>query len=578
MVVISEEPSSLSPIVVPRSYFKIGSSPRSSYLVPRPFQSPFEYFRENVIFVGIKQTIMAKILYPVNVQSFRKIREYGYVYVDKTDYIHKLANPGGFFFLSRPRRFGKSLLISTMEAYFRGERVLFRGLAIDSLEPDEWQKYPVLHLDFSQRGYNRPEDLVKTLSETLDRWEAEYDLPHPDDSPDGRLNRLIWSIYRQTGRKVVILIDEYDSPIVDAHDNHELEATNRKTLHDFYRVMKANDEYLKFVFLTGVGKIGQLNVFSGLNNLTDISLNPDYSAICGITTQELLDNLSEGIGALGAEMDLTFDETCQKLKLQYDGYHFSRKLIDVYNPYSLINALYDKSIRDYWFQSGTPTRLIKQFLKNDWGKPDLEGTLIPVSDLDSGDVLGNNLALACYYTGYLTIKDYVQRRESYVLGYPNREVRNGFFKNMLETVRKWDSIRANNFVNSLRDFIDDGDIDGFLRELQSFLAGIPYMEHTNKESQWQKDLLIIARLVGMNVDVERRTSDGRIDMVLDGPKAIYLLEFKYDDSTPEAALAQINEKNYALPFENSLNPKPIVKVGVNISPTTRNIDAWTIQR
>ncbi len=516
------------------------------------------------------------IKYPIGMASFREIRKGGYRYVDKTMYIHKLVSLGKYFFLSRPRRFGKSLMVSTMECYFRGERELFRGLAIDSLEPDEWTKHPVLRLDFTQRGYETPEDLDKVLGLTLDKWENEYGTPNPDDSPSGRFHSLIGKIYERTGRQVVILMDEYDSPIVDAHDNPELEAANRRTLHDFYRVMKANEDYLRFVFLTGVGKIGQINVFSGLNNLKDISLHPDYSAICGITTQELMDNFHEGIEKLGKRCGWTFEKTLQELKAQYDGYHFTEDLVDVYNPFSLVNALYDEFIGDYWFQSGTPTRLVKQFLENDWGTPDLEGTRVLRNTLSSGDVLGNNLALSCYYTGYLTIKSYNMKRQSFVLGYPNTEVRTGFFKYLVETVKKWDTGRTDNFVESLRDFIDDDDIEGFLQELQSFLAGIPYMNDTDKEPQWQKDILIIARLVGANVDVERRTSYGRMDMVLDGPKAIYIIEFKYG-ATPEEALAQINEKEYALPFQNSINKKPIVKVGVNISKKTRNIDGWIIE-
>ena len=518
---------------------------------------------------------MAKNLYPVGIQSFRKIREGGYVYVDKTGYIHELVTQGGFFFLSRPRRFGKSLLVSTMENYFRGNRELFEGLAIDRLEPEKWEHYTVLHLDLSRSGYKEVGDLTAFLDKAVGEWENEYGTPHPDHTPDWRFDKIIRDIYRNTGRQVVILVDEYDSPIVDVCDNAELEAANRRTLHDFYRVMKANSEYLKFVFLTGVGKIGQINVFSGLNNLLDISLDTRYSAICGITPQELHDNFREGIQELAEEMGQCYDETLQKLKSRYDGFHFSRKMVDVYNPFSLLKSLYYRNIGDYWFQSGTPTRLIKHYLSHDWGSPDLEGTVISADELDSGDVLGNNLALACYYTGYLTIKAYNERRDSYVMGYPNEEIRKGFFKNLIETVKNWNVSRANNFVNSLQDFIDDDDIDGFMHELQSFLAGIPYMNHTNKEPQWQKDILIIGRLVGISVDVERRTSDGRMDMVLESPKKIYIIEFKYG-GTPEEALAQINDKKYALQFENSLNPKPVVKVGVNISPDTRTIGAWTV--
>lgn len=496
--------------------------------------------------------------------------------MDKTMYIHQLVSLGKYFFLSRPRRFGKSLMVSTMESYFRGERELFRGLAIDSLEPEEWTKYPVLRLDFTQRGYNEAEDLPRTLSETLDKWEKEYGTPNPDDSTSGRFHRLIGEIYDKTGRQVVILIDEYDSAIVDVHDKPELEAMNRRTLHDFYRVMKANEKYLKFVFLTGVGKIGQISVFSGLNNLIDISLDSRYAAICGITAQELPDNFREGILELGNRRKWTWEETLQELKSQYDGYHFTDDLIDIYNPYSLIKALYYSKISDYWFQSGTPTRLVKQFLEQDWGTIDLEGTYVTASDLEGGDVLGNNLALSCYYAGYLTIKEYDEEEDDYILGYPNAEVRNGFFKYLMQMARSWDSTESSNFVRSLKRFIKQGDLDGFLHEMQSFLAGIPYMNGTNTESQWQKDILIIARLVGADVEVERRTSRGRMDMVLDGPKAIYILEFKYG-STPQEALAQIDQKEYALPYRNSLNPKPVVKVGVNISKETRNIDGWIIE-
>ncbi len=467
-------------------------------------------------------------------------------------------------------------MVSTMECYFRAERELFRGLAIDRLEPEEWINYPVLRLDFTRGGYNNSEDLPRFLEKVVDAWEKEYGTSHPDQTPDWRFDKVIRDIYEQTGRQVVILIDEYDSPIVDTHDKPELEAANRRTLHDFYRVMKANEDYLKFVFLTGVGKIGQISVFSGLNNLKDISLHPDYSAICGITTQELLDNFREGIEELGKEMGLANEDALRKLKNQYDGYHFSQRLVDVYNPYSVVNALFDRSIGDYWFHSGTPTRLVRQFLEQDWGTIDLEGTIVSKSDMDSGDVLGNNLALSCYYTGYLTIKSYNPEEMEFTLGYPNAEVRDGFFKYLMRMAQGWDSTESSNFVRSLKQFVKQGDIDGFLQEMQSFLAGIPYMSHTNKEPQWQKDILIVARLVGMNVDVERRTSRGRMDMVLDGPKAIYIIEFKYG-GTPKEALDQINEKEYALPYQNSLNPKSIVKVGVNISPKTRNIDSWLIE-
>lgn len=518
---------------------------------------------------------MANLLYPVSIQSFRKIREDGYFYVDKTQYVHKLVNPGGFFFLSRPRRFGKSMLISTLECYFRNRRDLFSGLAIDRLEPDEWQEYPVLHLDFTMRGYNTPQDLYNVLSDTLYEWEEEYGTPNPNDTPDGRFGNLIIDIYKRTGKQVVILVDEYDSPIVDTHGNPELETANRKMLHDFYRVMKANTDYIRFVFLTGVGKLGQISIFSGLNNLMDISLDPRYSGICGITQQELLDNFQEGIEDMARDSGWSYDETIQRLKNHYDGYHFSKDMVDVYNPFSLIRALYMREIGSYWFVSGTPTRLVKQFMENDWGEVDLEGYVITQKTLDTGDVTGSNIALSCFYTGYLTIKNYNREYNEYTLGYPNTEVRTGFFESLLQYARHGDPGNADNFVRSLRRLIRQDNIEGFMQEMQSFLAGIPYMSHTDKEQQWQKDILIIGRLVGLSIEVEKYTSNGRIDMVLDGTKFIYIVEFKYG-RTPEEALKQIDDKDYALRFRNSLNPKPVVKVGVNISPETRNIDSWRI--
>ena len=425
---------------------------------------------------------MAQILYPIGEQSFREIRRKGMLYVDKTAYIRKLETEGKYYFLSRPRRFGKSLLISTMEEYFRGNRELFRGLAIDRLVPEEWDRYPVFHLDFMRSGISRTQDLLDALSDALDIWEDEYGISNRGESADRRFKKVIMTAYRVTGRQAVVLIDEYDRPIIDVSQSADTEETNRKILHDFYGVMKGCSDYLKFVFLTGVGKLGQINVFSGLNNIADISLVPDYSAICGITTDEMLSVFGEGIADLGQHEGWSFDEAVQQLKDNYDGYHFSRDMKDVYNPFSLIKALHFRDLGDYWFQSGTPMRLVKQFIDNDWGTPDLEGTVVSQSTLEAGDVLGKNLPLACYYTGYLTIKSYDAKRRSFTLGYTNKEVRMGFFNFLLQYIQGRNSGRAENFVDSLRNYIERDDIEGFLRELQSFLAGIPYMNYTDKES------------------------------------------------------------------------------------------------
>lgn len=379
---------------------------------------------------------MAKINYPVSIQSFRKIREDNYVYVDKTMYIHELANPGGFFFLSRPRRFGKSLLISTMENYFRGKRDLFRGLAIDRLEPEEWTKYPVLHLDFTRRGYNTSEDLPKVLGDHLDIWEREYGGPNLNKSPNSRFDSIIRTAYENTGNQVVVLVDEYDKPIIDASENTDLETIYRKMLHDFYRVMKANSDYIKFVFLTGMGKLGHINEFADFNNAVDISLNPRYSAICGFTSDEINECFQESIEKIGRFQRCSTEDTLKELADHYGGYHFCRDMVEVYNPYSLIMAFELNQIGDYWMRSSTPSHIIKQYYGTDWGSPDLEGTVASESVLRSSKVFGNDLPLTCYYFGYLTLKSYDKRHDTFTLSFPNKETTNVLFSDILKARMK----------------------------------------------------------------------------------------------------------------------------------------------
>lgn len=517
------------------------------------------------------------VRYPIGEQSFREIIRNGYVYVDKTMYIHKLVNENKYYFLSRPRRFGKSLLVTTMEQYFVGNRELFKGLAIDSLQPEEWGRHAVLYLDLNGGIYNNPEALYVKLNNHLDNWQSKYGCKYDSTDVASRFQGVIESAYHKTGIGVVVLIDEYDKPVIDAQDDKDLERAYRNILRGFYGVMKSCSDYLKFVFLTGVGKLGQINVFSGLNNIRDISLDTEYSGICGITTEELLNNFKEGIEKMGRHNGWSYDETVQELKKHYDGYHFAGDLNDVYNPYSLLNALQVSNLGSYWYATGTPTRLYEELNKWDFPLEDLEGIRVAPRTLETGDVLGNNLEVLFYYTGYLTIKQQVKTNsgERYVLGYPNQEVREAFFDGL---VRLWTGMsdhRRDTWTDKFQDAILGGDIDGFLTLMQSFLAGNSYRTNPDTEIHYQDLIYIISRLVGLNADVERATSDGRIDMILDTPKAIYIIEFKLDKS-PETALQQIEDKQYDRPYR--ILGKPIVKVGVKISTTTRTIDSWLIRR
>ena len=516
------------------------------------------------------------VRYPIGDQSFREIIRNGCVYVDKTTYIHRMVGENKYYFLSRPRRFGKSLLVSTLEHYFRGDRELFKGLAIDSLEPEEWKRHAVLHLDLNGQNYDREEALHDQLNIHLDKWEAEYGSVIDSEIASSRFRGVIESAFQKTGLQVVVLIDEYDKPIIDAQGNDELEKSLRNILRGFYGVMKSCSSYLKFVFLTGVGKLGQMNVFSGLNNLRDISMAPEYSAICGITTDELVANFREGIEDMSHAKGLTREETLQELKRHYDGYHFARDLKDVYNPFSLLNAFQDCNLGKYWYRTGTPTMLYEKLKNWDYPLDDLEDIVVYADTLEDGDVMGDEIEVLFYYTGYLTIKKSItdDDGEKYVLGYPNLEVRSGFFNGLVKRSLGMNDRKRMDWVSRFRGAVTAGDIDGFLTLMKSFMAGNSYRTNPNTEIHYQDVVYIVSRLVGLEADVERATSDGRIDMVLDGPKAIYIIEFKLDKS-PEAALRQIEEKQYDLPYR-ALG-KPIVKVGVNISTATRTLDSWIIQ-
>ena len=516
---------------------------------------------------------MANIVYPIGIQSFVEMRSLGCIYVDKTAVVHELVDTGKYYFLSRPRRFGKSLLISTLHEYFKGNRGLFKGLAIDSLEPDEWPCHPVLHIDFNGQLYDSKTSVGEVLESCLREWEREYGASDASMSYALRFGAVIKNAVEKTGRQVVVLIDEYDKPILDVLGDRDLEENNREVLRSFYSVMKSQDANLRFVMLTGVGKLPQMNVFSGLNNIEDISMNPIYSTICGVTEPELREYFGKGIEDLAEANGLTIAETYEALKANYDGYHFAGDMRDVYNPYSLLTALKNRMITDSWYRTGTPTHLIKALKRAEAPIEDLDGTVCSFDQLLNGNVTGDDIVATLYYTGYLTIKEFDRMTNTYVLGYPNGEVRRGFLQNVLGVLTRVGDGRASTLVIELLMKVRSGDIGGYLEKLRSFFADFPYELIKRNEAHYQDVIYCITKLLGFYVQAEYRTSSGRADMILGTKEAVYVFEFKLDAGA-EAAMSQIDTKEYALPF--AADGRRVVKVAVSFSSETRNIVDWKV--
>ena len=516
---------------------------------------------------------MANIVYPIGIQSFVEIRSLGSIYVDKTALVHELADTGKYYFLSRPRRFGKSLLISTLHEYFKGNRGLFKGLAIDRLEPGEWPCHPVLHIDFNGQLYDSKTSVGEVLESCLREWEREYGASDASMSYALRFGAVIRNAVEKTGRQVVVLIDEYDKPILDVLGDRELEENNREVLRSFYSVMKSQDANLRFVMLTGVGKLPQMNVFSGLNNIEDISMNPIYSTICGVTEPELREYFGKGVSDLAVANGLTIAETYEALKANYDGYHFAGDMRDVYNPYSLLTALKNRMITDSWYRTGTPTHLIKMLKRTDVPIKNLDGSPCTFTRLTEGNVTGDDIIATLYYTGYLTIKQYNRAMNSVILGYPNGEVRRGFLDNVLALSTNVNAGESSTLVLELAMTVQSGDIAGYLEKLRSFFADFPYELIKRNEAHYQDVIYCITKLLGFYVQAEYRTSSGRADMILGTKEAVYVFEFKLDAGA-DAAMSQIDAKEYALPF--AADGRRVVKVAVSFSSETRNIADWTI--
>ena len=523
---------------------------------------------------------MAKIVnkYPVGIQTFEKIREKGYLYIDKTQYIvdfrQKLMS---YVFLSRPRRFGKSLFASTLQAYFEGRKELFEGLAIADYEKD-WVKHPVFHFDLSGAKHMSIEQLERYLADMLEEQETIWGYKTHQVDANLRLKDLVKKAYEKTGEKAVVIIDEYDAPLLDVvHETDKLKVL-REEMRNFYSPLKKCEPHLRFVFLTGITKFSQLSIFSELNNITNVSMDDEYAGICGITKEELLTQMSADIDNLGEKLGKNREETIEALRDYYDGYHFSANSPDVFNPFSLLNAMTRGKLDYYWFTSGTPTYLINMMKEYDTAYTDFaEGMEADASDFDAPTEAGTMTTLTplLYQSGYITIKGYDKEYDSYFLGIPNREVRIGLTKALIPYYVTPNTVATNNTVRNMARALNKEDMELALQHLQTFLATVPYCDNTDYEGHYQQMLFVIFTLLSAYmVDVEVRTPKGRVDMVLRSSTHLYIVELKLNQDA-SVAMKQIDLKEYPKRF--ALTGLPIVKVGINFDMATHNITDWKIE-
>ena len=519
---------------------------------------------------------MALKLYPIGIQTFERIRKEDKLYIDKTEYIYRMAHTSGtYFFLGRPRRFGKSLLVTTMQSYFEGKKELFKGLAIEKLEK-EWTEYPVLHFDMSGGKHMDKEQLEEYLDYRLQEEEKKWGVTKPVKGANNRLIDLINTAYEKSGKQVVVLIDEYDAPMLDVvHEKEQLDML-RNMMRNFYSPLKYSEAKLRFVFLTGITKFSQVSIFSELNNIINISMNDEYAGICGITKEELLTQMSEDIDELAKSQELTREETIAELKENYDGYHFSAKSPDVYNPFSLLNCFSTREFGAYWFSSGTPTYLIKMMRKFKVMPTNISRMYAKSSAFDAPTENMTAITPLLYQSGYLTIKGYDKFSKLYTLDLPNKEIKVGLFESLLPNYLE--GMFAQNgdvAIAQMSVLIRQDNMDGALQLLQTFLGTVPYCNVTNYEGHYQQMLYIIfSLLTGYVVDVEVHTPKGRLDIVMLTHTRLYIIELKLNKNA-QVALQQINLKNYAQRF--ALCGKPVSKVGINFDSSTGNIEDWVIE-
>lgn len=511
--------------------------------------------------------------YPIGIQNFEKLRNDGYVYVDKTALIYKLANEGNYYFLSRPRRFGKSLLVSAMHAYFEGKRDLFKGLALERLETD-WTSYPILHLDLNTDKYDSKEVLEQRLNLFLSEFEERYGRNPNEVTLSQRFEGVIRRTCKTEGRRVVILVDEYDKPMLQAIGDDALQDSYRNILKAFYGALKSCDQYIRFAFLTGVTKFGKVSVFSDLNNLVDISMDARYQTVCGITEQEMHACFEEGIQTVADVNGISYNDACARLKRRYDGYHFRQHGTDIYNPFSLLNTFATGEFGSYWFETGTPTFLVRLLQRDKYRLPNLTKERVTADFLNSVDSIGESPIPILYQSGYLTIKDYDQRFGKYTLGYPNEEVEEGFTYFLLPFYTHSERNGSPMFIENFILDLEGGKPVDFMKRMSSLFSDTDYRVVGDAELYFQNAFYLVTKLLGFYVDVERTISDGRIDMVAKTPDYIYIFEFKYDKDA-DAALRQIDENGYAAPYAS--DRRKLYKIGVNFSRERRCIDDWKIE-
>lgn len=512
--------------------------------------------------------------YPIGIQTFSEIRERNYLYIDKTQYLVDFIDKGyKYVFLSRPRRFGKSLFASMIHAYYEGRKDLFEGLAMGEYEKD-WVKHPVLHFDMSAAKHMDKDMLERYLADMLTDQEAVFGYKSEKQDPNIRLKDLVVTANRLTGRKVALIIDEYDAPLLDVvHEELNLVAL-RRAMQNFYSPIKSLDPYLEFVFLTGITKFAQLSIFSELNNLFNISMYDKYSAICGISSEELHTQMLPDVERLAEHLHLSVDETFERLKRKYDGYHFSKNSEDVYNPFSLIKALASGDIGDYWFDSGTPTYIIKLLQKYNVGLRDLTGQDAGVSDFDVSPENMTTVLPLLYQSGYLTIKHYEPMIDLYTLGYPNEEVRTGMVRSLAANYLTPAEGTNSSFVIKFVKAVIADDMEQALTLMRAYLAGVSYRLSNKTERDVQTIFYLVFSLIGSFIKVEEESAHGRADVVITLPSVVYVMELKFDGSA-DAALRQIDEKGYLIPY--TADGKRLVKVGVNYSSEERTITEWRIE-
>jgi len=528
--------------------------------------------------------------YPIGIQSFDRLREDGFVYVDKTALVYSLVQEGSVYFLSRPRRFGKSLLISTLACYFQGRKELFDGLAIAELEKD-WLEYPIFRVDFNGGNYTREGELEKTIETYIAKWEVEYGKDTLETTTGDSFKGVLQRAYQKTGKRAVVLIDEYDKPILDVLDtgtstrNQEgerqlLEDHHREILKSFYSTFKGADEYLQFVLLTGVTKFSQVSVFSGFNQPKDISMDERYESLCGITQEELEKYFEESILRLATKYECAVEEMKDWLKRQYDGYHFSTNMTNIYNPFSILNAFDMNELRDYWFATGTPTYLIRLLQHSREQMNELTGKYYdPAMFVDYKANVEQPLPMI-YQSGYLTIKEYNKRMGTYLLDFPNNEVRKGFLSMLAASYMKPKSKEVTSWITDAVMTLEQGDTEAFRRSLTSFLASIPYDSHGSlkgidiTEKHFQYTFYLLLRLIGVYciaIHCEDRQSYGRVDCTLEMEEYVYIFEFKMDGTAREA-LEQIEKNSYAKPY--LADKRKVICIGVNFSSVTRTVEDW----